>query len=214
MKPLHNRAGRERRLRQRYQCGRSKGGSPFEPRVLWNQRKSKGQGGKRCPRYNILVVRINAEGQLVNSQPCCLCINLHQIDGIYRIYYSNDNGEICYQKISDMDTEDTHISRGLTLMIGNWPDFIKVARLPLTKKQKTELLYGRGLCPTLDPFLLYWDLWSWLFRQVSKFGFDRCQQKVQFHCIHRLLKAKFPEFARMFEVGGCLCHLKNSSVQN
>lgn len=49
---------------------------------------------KRC---SLLVVRINKNGQLVNSQPCRICMGLIKDVGISKIYYSDKDGNI--QKI-------------------------------------------------------------------------------------------------------------------
>jgi hypothetical protein len=90
--------------------------------------------------FNILVVRVNAANQLVNSQPCCMCIHMMKQLGIYRVYYSNDQGEICFRKVNQIQDENAHISRGFLLMISQSSKTIKVAKLPLTKKQKTEII--------------------------------------------------------------------------
>ena len=70
-----------------------------------------------------------------------------QLYGIYRVYYSNDAGEICFQKVAHMTTDDKdsrHVTRGLSVMIIKWPNYVKVARLPLTKKQKNDLFQKKS----------------------------------------------------------------------
>jgi hypothetical protein len=105
-------------------------------------RKRGAMGGRSSPRLNILVVRINASDELTSSQPCCMCSHMMQAYGIYRIYYSNEKGEICYEKVDDLapsNVED-YVSKGLTTMIIGCSETIKSARLPLTKKQKTHII--------------------------------------------------------------------------
>lgn len=62
----------------------------------------------------LLVIRINRdtstkEPQLVNSKPCINCINYIRSLGIKKIYYSDDQGEIIYEKTREIYTE--HISQ-------------------------------------------------------------------------------------------------------
>ena len=91
-------------------------------------------------RYNILVVRVSMSGELLNSQPCIMCNYLMRLYGIYRVYYSNNEGQICVQKVSELDSNDLIISRGGSKMVDCWGDDIKTARLPLDKFQKTQLI--------------------------------------------------------------------------
>lgn len=93
-------------------------------------------------RLNILVVRITATDELTSSQPCCMCSHMMQAYGIYRIYYSNEKGEICYEKVDDLSPSNVedYVSKGLTTMIIGCSETIKSARLPLTKKQKTNII--------------------------------------------------------------------------
>jgi hypothetical protein len=95
---------------------------------------------KGSPRYNMLVVRITADGRLENSMPCVMCVYMMQLYGIYRVYYSDDKGEICCQQISDMIKKDAWMSKGLFQMKVMWGTSIRTTRLPLMKKHKTLLL--------------------------------------------------------------------------
>ena len=65
---------------------------------------------------NLLVIRINKNGDLKNSKPCFKCItHLNRIPGykINKIYYSNENGQIIESKFNDLYFEDNkYISRG------------------------------------------------------------------------------------------------------
>lgn len=59
----------------------------------------------------ILVIRVSysKEPTIVNSKPCINCINYMKSLGIKKLYYSNDQGEIIYEKIKEIYTE--HISQ-------------------------------------------------------------------------------------------------------
>ena len=93
-------------------------------------------------KFNILVVRITANNQLADSRPCCMCIHLMRIHGICRVYYSNEKGELCWQKISQIEGEEwEHVSQGLAVMIVRQGKDIRVARLPLSKEQKNKLFF-------------------------------------------------------------------------
>ena len=69
---------------------------------------------KKKNRYNILVVRIkrtrDVSGNVIlgNSRPCAICLNKMKQFGIYRVYYSMDNGSITWEKVCEMVSN--HIS--------------------------------------------------------------------------------------------------------
>lgn len=86
---------------------------------------------------NIMSIRVDGNGQLVNAQPCCMCVNLMKEAGIYRCYYSNDDGLICCVRIGDVDTNTyTYASKGLDQMLRKNPEFSKTGKFPLTYQQK------------------------------------------------------------------------------
>lgn len=74
-----------------------------------------------------------------------MCVHLMRIYGIYRVYFSNENGEICCQRVNRIDSDEwDHMSRGLTIMVVRQGNMLKSGRLPLTKKQKTLIRQGVG----------------------------------------------------------------------
>ena len=90
-------------------------------------------------KYNILVVRITSDGQLGDSKPCCMCVNIMKSYGIRRVYYSDDQGNMCCQKVNQLDeATELYASHGLKMMIINCTCMGK--KLPLTKMQKSTLL--------------------------------------------------------------------------
>lgn len=80
-------------------------------------------------------------GQLSDSKPCCMCINLMKQFHVDRVYYSNEKGEICCQKLNQYEetVTDMYVSHGLTLMIKCCRNQIRTQKIPLTKAQKKHL---------------------------------------------------------------------------
>jgi len=56
----------------------------------------------RSTEYDLLVIRINPDGQLKNSRPCILCIEDMKRRNIKRVFYTNDQGKIVYENIHEM----------------------------------------------------------------------------------------------------------------
>ena len=48
---------------------------------------------------DIMVVRVNSLGDIVNSKPCHICMSMIQAAGCRKVFYSNDDGEISSQKV-------------------------------------------------------------------------------------------------------------------
>lgn len=53
-------------------------------------------------RFDILVIRIDANGKLVDSAPCEMCVKFMIKFGIRNVYYSDNNGNIIAKKVKDM----------------------------------------------------------------------------------------------------------------
>ena len=66
---------------------------------------------KMYKKANILVVRVDGQGNLKNSKPCsdCLC-RIKNIKSIKTIYFSDDDGQIVSFSKNDINNE--HISHG------------------------------------------------------------------------------------------------------
>lgn len=64
---------------------------------------------------NLIVIRIDLNGNLKNSKPCFKCIEyLRKIRGykLRYVYYSDDNGNILMEKFNDLlNSENKHVSR-------------------------------------------------------------------------------------------------------
>ena len=72
---------------------------------------------KRLKVVNILVVRLSSKNNLQSSKPCSNCIEIMKnvpIKKGYKIqnvYYSNNEGNIVKQSLTNLDNEEKHFSR-------------------------------------------------------------------------------------------------------
>ena len=76
-------------------------------------RKGKGRNIKK-KNINLLVIRVNKNGNLKNSKPCIKCLFHMSNVKYYKIkyvYYSNNEGQLIEEKLSDLlSSEEKHIS--------------------------------------------------------------------------------------------------------
>lgn len=56
----------------------------------------------RSNSFELLVLRINSNGQLKNSRPCAICIEDMRRHQIKRVFYTDDNGNIVSENIPEM----------------------------------------------------------------------------------------------------------------
>ena len=66
---------------------------------------------KYINKYNLLVIRVNNEGKLVNSRPCHNCVDMLKSCGIKNIFYSTDNGIIGERVNSIISINSSSVSR-------------------------------------------------------------------------------------------------------
>lgn len=59
-------------------------------------------------RFTVIVVRYS-NGKLVNSRPCLHCANIMKIVGVKQVIYSDTNGDMVTEKMTQFKTE--HLSR-------------------------------------------------------------------------------------------------------
>ena len=78
-----------------------------------NQRQieKNNRGTPKCLRrkLEIVVIRVNKFGCLVNSKPFSSCLYYLRLYGIRNIYYSDDDGEMIKEKISEFETSHKSI---------------------------------------------------------------------------------------------------------
>lgn len=69
-----------------------------------------------------------------------MCVNLMKIHGVKKIYYSDSDGNICCEKVSQCE-DDMYASHGLKLLISRCVSggLSCGQKLPLTKSQKKHL---------------------------------------------------------------------------
>lgn len=104
--------------------------------------KYKRKNYKKYNNINILVLRIDINGNLMDSTPCLLCVNLMKTFGIKKVFYSNKEGDIACKNVCEINDEDTYFCHGLrsTKVFDLRSDEkTKYARLPLTPTQKNTL---------------------------------------------------------------------------
>ena len=95
-------------------------------------------------KYNLIVIRVNHEGNLVNARPCHNCVDMLRACGIKNIFYSTNEGNIiCENHIVSINSssvsrmiERTHynapaddIEYYTYLLIRNFPKQIKKSSL-------------------------------------------------------------------------------------
>lgn len=59
----------------------------------------------------MFVIRVNPMGELVNSKPCNTCIYYMQLYGIKSVYYSNEDGAIVKEKLTEITADHLSISQ-------------------------------------------------------------------------------------------------------
>jgi len=65
---------------------------------------------KKIRGMDILVIRVNKSLELKNSRPCNQCIEKLSKLGIRKVYYSNENGDIVWEFVEQM--EKNYVSAG------------------------------------------------------------------------------------------------------
>ena len=60
---------------------------------------------KDIRKYSMIVIRINKNGKMCNSKPCCKCIESLKMHKVKNIYYSNSEGEIIFEKTKNITND-------------------------------------------------------------------------------------------------------------
>jgi hypothetical protein len=102
---------------------------------------------KKPKNLNIMVIRINSNGELVNSRPCYQCtIMLKELE-INKVYYSINN-TIVHEKVVDMISINSSNSwKVVDMMIygapSNIPDYYKyvISKMPVDIKKNNANLF-------------------------------------------------------------------------
>ena len=64
----------------------------------------------------LLVIRVGKDGTLRDSKPCQYCYQFIYKNGIKKIYYSTNNQEIVFTKLSALSRDNLQISRSNILL--------------------------------------------------------------------------------------------------
>lgn len=63
---------------------------------------NKGKNHQTAKKLDLIVIRVNTEGDLCISRPCYNCLNMMKAVNIRRVYYVNNDREIVYENVRDM----------------------------------------------------------------------------------------------------------------
>ena len=69
---------------------------------IYQLNNRKGVPKRRRGKLKMLICRINSEGKIVGSKPCYHCIQQMRKIGIYQIYYTNDEGNLVAERVSNI----------------------------------------------------------------------------------------------------------------
>lgn len=53
-------------------------------------------------KYDLVVIRVNSEGNICNGRPCFNCLNMMRAVGIRKVYYSGIDGDLVVENVKDM----------------------------------------------------------------------------------------------------------------
>ena len=67
---------------------------------------------KQLKKLTLVVVRYDRRGQLCDSKPCQACITLMRVFGIQKVTYSDENGDMITEKVSDIENRPSKGMRG------------------------------------------------------------------------------------------------------
>ena len=98
---------------------------------------------KKPKNLNIMVIRLNANGDLNNARPCYQCTLMLKNLGINKVYYSVDNNIVC-EKIANMISINSSNSRKKVdrLQYRAPTDIIEYYRYIITKMPKEIKKYN------------------------------------------------------------------------
>lgn len=137
----------------------------FDPykNIVYNDKKRK--------KLDLIVIRINKNGDLCNARPCYICLNMMKCAGIHKVYYSISSTELICENIKDMvSIQTSSVTRSIdlgykeikyrnpimyyeTLIIKFFPSHIKLNNLKYFIKYNLNILlpsytvifYNKGL---------------------------------------------------------------------
>jgi deoxycytidylate deaminase len=88
----------------------------FGKDMIFDQKKQKWTISSKCKlirkKIDIVVIRINANGDAVNSRPCYNCLKLMQDIEIRNVFYSTDSNRLICERVKDMiSIQSSYITR-------------------------------------------------------------------------------------------------------
>jgi deoxycytidylate deaminase len=90
--------------------------SYFGKDMIFNKKKQKWTISSKCKlirkKIDIVVIRINGNGDPVNSRPCYNCLKLMQDIDIRNVFYSTDSSRLVCERVKDMiSIQSSYITR-------------------------------------------------------------------------------------------------------
>lgn len=68
----------------------------YSPKIGWCQSRN-----NKCKK-DVIVIRVNEEGNMCVSRPCCYCLDMMKAVDIRRVYYVDHNKKIVFEYVRDM----------------------------------------------------------------------------------------------------------------
>lgn len=98
-------------------------------------------------KYNLLVIRVNHEGKLVNARPCHNCVDMLKSCGIKNVFYSIENGIISERVNGIISINSSSVSRLIERTYYNAPYndteyYTKLLIQKFPKNIKSKSLYN------------------------------------------------------------------------
>ena len=64
--------------------------------------EKKGKNHQTAKKHDLIVIRVNTDGELCISRPCYNCLSMMKAVNIRRVYYVDSNRNIVYENVKDM----------------------------------------------------------------------------------------------------------------
>jgi len=127
---------------------------------------------QKLPKLDIIVIRVNAKNELVNSRPCYNCLDMMKAVGIRRVHYSVDN-QIVTEKVADMiSINASSITRKLEREVYNAPENNEAYYTKLFLKRLPQVINRKNL--------LYFIKYNFV-NELTDYSWNITNKKVYFY---------------------------------
>ena len=91
-----------------------------------NSRKKRDHKANMNNKFNILVVRVDAEGNLHDSMPCIMCVKFMQKFGVKNVFYTDGKGHLIMRKVNlIINADETYLTDAIRRHIDLMPIKLK-----------------------------------------------------------------------------------------